>query len=202
MVEEKENNSENLQQGDPPGEENSIIQEDKFIEATDGENIENLSGEKDECIEKDQIIRDWKNEYDELYDKYIRLYSEFENFRRRTNKEKFELMDHANSNLILDILPVVDDFDRAIQHMDNTSEIVGIVDGMKLIYIKFKKILEDRGLREIEAIGKDFNPDLHEAITKIPAPKRKLKDKIVDQIQKGYYLKDKVLRHSKVVVGE
>lgn len=156
----------------------------------------------EECREKDKLLRDWEKEYNELYDKYLRIYSEFENFRRRTAREKIELIDHANANLILDILPVADDFERALEVMKTTEDVKSVKEGISLIYNKFRKVLEDSGLKEIDCIGKEFNPDLHEAITKIPAPKKKLKDHIVDQILKGYYLKDKVIRHSKVVIGE
>jgi len=156
----------------------------------------------DKCKEKDEEIKDWKNEYDGLYDKYIRMYSEFENFRRRTNKEKLELIEYANAKLLLDILPVLDDFERALSVMEKAEDLKSVKEGVVLIYNKFRKNLEDKGIKEIDCLGKDFNPDLHEAIYKIPAPKKKLSGKIIDQVQKGYYLKDKVIRHSKVVVGE
>jgi molecular chaperone GrpE len=146
--------------------------------------------------------KDWKAEYDELYDKYIRLYSDFDNFRRRTNKEKIDIIDFANEHLMVDLLQVMDDFERAIVSMNDNSDVKGIKDGINLIYAKFRKTLEEKGLKEIECMGKEFDPDLQEAIAKIPAPKKKMKGKIIDQVQKGYYLKNKVIRHSKVVVGE
>jgi len=166
------------------------------------EQEKNANNQSSECKEKDELIRDWENEYNELYDKYIRLYSEFENFRRRTNKEKLDLMNYANANLILDILPVKDDFERALNLMETAVDVNSIKEGIQHIFQKFSKILEDKGLKEIKCIGENFDPEIHEAILKIPAPKKKLKDKIVDQVLKGYYLKDKVIRHSKVVVGE
>lgn len=156
----------------------------------------------DGCKEKEQEIKDWKKDYDGLYDKYLRMYSEFENFRRRTNKEKFELIDRANATLILDLLGVIDDFERALLSFKDSNDINEVKEGVKLIYYKLKKNLEDKGLKEMECIGNDFDPELHEAISKIPAPKKKLKGKIVDQIQKGYFLKDNVLRYSQVIVGE
>jgi len=143
-----------------------------------------------------------KREHDELQEKYLRLYSDFENFRRRTAKEKIDLIDYASENVIKEILPVVDDFERALHSMNEKSEIKGVFAGLTLIFNKLNKILEDKGLSEIECIGKEFDPDIHEALTKIPAPKKKLVGKVVDQIQKGYSLKGKVIRHSKVVVGE
>jgi len=138
----------------------------------------------------------------ELQEKYLRLYSEFENFRRRTNKEKIELIDFAAEKTILELLPVIDDFDRATQVMKDTSDFQSACDGIHLIFSKMKKILIEKGLEEMDCIGKEFDPELHDAITKIPAPNKKLKGKIVDQINKGYTLKGKVIRHSKVVVGE
>jgi molecular chaperone GrpE len=157
---------------------------------------------KEDCKEKDKEIKNWKEEYNELYDKYLRLYSDFENFRKRTNREKIELIEVANEVLIFELLSVLDDFDRAIQSNAESTDLRSIREGVVLINNKLKKILEDRGVKEIDCIEHQFDPDLHEAITKIPAPKRKLKGKIIDQVQKGYYLKGKVVRHSKVVVGE
>jgi molecular chaperone GrpE len=157
---------------------------------------------KDDCKEKDKEIKDWKDEYNELYDKYLRLYSDFENFRKRTSREKLELIDVANETLILELLSVLDDFDRAILFNKESNDNKSIREGIVLIFNKFKKILEDRGVKEIDCVEMAFDPDLHEAITKIPAPKKKLRGKIIDQVQKGYYIKGRVARHSKVVVGE
>ena len=197
MPNDNDNNAE--REINEPGE--SIQSHENTDSAT--ENIqENAGGLNKEAGEKEEISRDWENEYDELYDKYIRLYSDFDNFRRRTTREKIDLIDHANTNLILDILPVIDDFDRAIQFMDTVEDVKSIKDGVILIYNKFQKILEEKGLKEIDTIGKEFDPDLHEAIAKIPAPRKKMKNHIVDQVLKGYYLKEKVIRHSKVVIGE
>jgi molecular chaperone GrpE len=138
----------------------------------------------------------------ELQDRYLRLSAEFDNFRKRTLKEKIELQRSANENLLEAILPVVDDFDRAIQSVDEAQDIEAVKEGFKLISVKFHGFLNQQGIKEIEAFHKEFDTDLHEAITKIPAPSRKLKGKVVDVIQKGYFLNDKVLRFSKVVIGE
>jgi molecular chaperone GrpE len=137
----------------------------------------------------------------ELNDKYIRLHADFENFRRRTNKEKSELIMYGNKELILKILPVYDDFERALEVMQKTDNKEAIVDGINLIFNKFTNILLQTGLKVIEAKGTDFDPELHEAITKIPSSPE-MKGKVVDQVQKGYLLNDKIIRHSKVVVGE
>jgi molecular chaperone GrpE len=138
----------------------------------------------------------------ELQDRYLRLSAEYDNFRKRTLKEKIDLQKSANENLLEAILPVADDFDRAMQSVDDAKDIKAVKEGMKLISGKFNGFLNQQGVKEIEAVKKEFDTDLHEAITKIPAPSKKLKGKVVDVIQKGYFLNDKVLRFSKVVIGE
>ena len=138
----------------------------------------------------------------ELKDKHIRLQAEFDNYRKRTLKERMELLKTASESVLMGILPVIDDFDRAIQTLDIVEEESHVVDGVKLIYNKFQDFLKQNGVKEVEAKGQDFNTDLHEAITKTPAPSKELIGKIVDVIQKGYYLNDKVIRFSKVVIGE
>ena len=138
----------------------------------------------------------------ELQDRYLRLSAEYDNFRKRTLKEKIDLQKRANQNLLEAILPVADDFDRAMQSVDEAVDIKAVKEGMKLISGKFQGFLKQQGIKEIVALKKEFDTDLHEAITKIPAPSKKLKGKVVDVIQKGYYLNDKVLRFSKVVIGE
>jgi len=138
----------------------------------------------------------------ELQDRYLRLSAEYDNFRKRTLKEKIDLQKSANENLLEAILPVADDFDRAMQSVDDAKDVKAVKEGMKLISGKFNGFLNQQGVKEIEAVNKEFDTDLHEAITKIPAPSKKLKGKVVDVIQKGYFLNDKVLRFSKVVIGE
>jgi molecular chaperone GrpE len=138
----------------------------------------------------------------ELQDRYLRLSAEYDNFRKRTLKEKIDLQKSANANLLEAILPVADDFDRANQSVDEAKDIEALKEGMKLISDKFLAFLNQQGLKEIEALGKEFDTDLHEAITKIPAASKKQKGKVVDVILKGYFLNDKVLRFSKVVIGE
>ena len=139
---------------------------------------------------------------DELNNKYIRLYSEFENFRRRTAKEKLEIITNANKNLLGDLIPVADDFERAIAANKKSDNLKDIKEGMELLNNKFFNILKSKGLKEMNSQGKEFDVDEHEALTKIPAPSKKLRGKVVDVIEKGYYLNDKVLRFAKVVVGE
>ena len=143
-----------------------------------------------------------ENEIIELKDKHIRLQADFDNYRKRTLKERMELLKTAGESVLMGILPVIDDFDRAMQTLEMVGEESHIVDGMNLIYSKFQEFLKQNGVKEIEAVGQVFNTDLHEAITTIPAPSKELKGKIVDVVQKGYYLNDKVIRFSKVIIGE
>ncbi len=138
----------------------------------------------------------------ELQDKYLRLSAEFDNYRRRTLKERIELTRSAGESILLSLLPVMDDFDRAMNLMDSTPECKAIKDGVDLIYGKMKEFLKQNGVKEIDAMDKHFDTDLHEAVTKIPATDKKKEGKVVDVIQKGYYLNDKIIRYSKVVVGE
>ena len=138
----------------------------------------------------------------ELQDRYLRLTAEYDNFRKRTLKEKIDLQKSANESLLGALLPVADDFDRAMQSVEEAKDIEAVREGMRLISGKFQEFLNQQGVKEIEAVNKAFDTDLHEAITKIPAPSKKLKGKVVDVVQKGYFLNEKVLRFSKVVIGE
>jgi len=138
----------------------------------------------------------------ELQDRYLRLTAEYDNFRKRTLKEKIDLQKSANESLLEALLPVADDFDRAMQSVEEAKDIEAVKEGMRLITGKFQGFLNQQGVKEIEAVHKAFDTDLHEAVTKIPAPSKKLKGKVVDVVQKGYYLNEKVLRFSKVVIGE
>jgi molecular chaperone GrpE len=138
----------------------------------------------------------------EMQDKYIRLSAEFDNYRKRTLREKIELSKYASENLLLKILPVMDDFERALSHMESASDCAAMKDGIDLIYVKFTEFLKLNGIREIESLNCTFNVDLHDAVAKIPVGEEEKKGRIVEVIQKGYYLQDKVIRHSKVVVGE
>ncbi len=143
-----------------------------------------------------------ENDLLEMKDKHIRLQAEFDNYRKRTLKERMELLKTASEGLLISILPVIDDFDRAMQILEAVENENPAKEGVKLIYNKFQDFLKQNGVKEIEAKEQDFNTDLHEAITKIPAPTEELKGKIVDVVQKGYFLNDKVIRFSKVVIGE
>lgn len=135
-------------------------------------------------------------------DRYLRLTAEFDNFRKRTRKEREDLIKTAGESVIVNMLPVVDDFDRALKSMENATDIQAVKDGVMLIATKFNEFLKRQGVAEIDAVGQPLNTDFHEAITQIPSPSDELKGKVVDVIQKGYCLNEKVIRYSKVVVGE
>ncbi|MBL4655371.1 MAG: nucleotide exchange factor GrpE [Bacteroidia bacterium] len=141
------------------------------------------------------------NEKKEIQDKYLRLYSEFDNYKKRTTKERIDLFKTANQEVLSVLLPVLDDLNRTIASFENISDPDSMKEGIDLVYNKFINILEQQGLKEIEAIGKEFNTDYHEAITKVPAKNKKDKGKVIDVIEKGYFLNEKVLRYAKVVVG-
>ncbi|MDD3637240.1 MAG: nucleotide exchange factor GrpE [Bacteroidales bacterium] len=142
-----------------------------------------------------------KAQYDELNDKFLRLFSEFDNYRKRTLKEKIEFSKTASEEVITAMLPVVDDFERAMQAMESQQAPEATAEGIRLIYNKLIKTLQQKGLSEIEALHKTFDTDFHEALTNIPAPEPSLKGKVVDVIQKGYLLNGKVIRFARVVVG-
>jgi molecular chaperone GrpE len=144
---------------------------------------------------------EYQSKVNELNDKYLRLYSEFDNFRKRSLREKIDLSRTASEEVIKELLPVLDDFDRAMSAMQATDKVEAVKEGVQLIHAKMKAVFTSKGLQEIKSIGEDFNTDFHEAITSIPAPSEELKNKVVDEIQKGYMLHDKVIRFSKVVTG-
>lgn len=138
----------------------------------------------------------------EQKDKYLRLYAEFDNFKRRTAKEKVELNQTAGKDVIQSLLEVLDDCDRAEKQLQSASDIEQFREGVQLVFNKLRKVLKQRGLKEMNSIGTEFNPDIHEAITEIPAPSPDMKGKILDQVETGYYLNDKIIRFAKVVVGK
>ncbi len=138
----------------------------------------------------------------ELQDKYLRLSAEFDNYRKRTLREKMDLSKTAGEEILVQILQVMDDFDRAMKLIHDARDVEAVKTGIELIYQKLLDFLKIRGVKEIESLHKEFDTDFHEAVTKIPAPEKNLKGKVVDVVQKGYILHDKVIRYSKVVVGE
>jgi molecular chaperone GrpE len=138
----------------------------------------------------------------EMQDRYIRLSAEFDNYRKRTLREKMDLTKYASENLLLNILPIMDDFERALQHIDTASDSVSMKNGIDLIYSKFCEFLKQNSVKEIESMNATFNVDIHEAVAKMPVEEEDMKGKVIDVVLKGYYLQDKVLRFAKVVVGQ
>ncbi len=138
----------------------------------------------------------------ELQNKYLRLSAEFDNYRKRTLREKMDLQVSAREDILSNILPIVDDFERGMESVEKATDIKAVKEGLKLIYTKFSGFLSQQGVKEIEAVGKTFDTDLHEAITKIPVESKKKKGKVVDIVEKGYTLREKVIRYAKVIIGE
>lgn len=160
-------------------------------EANFGKNSDNIDKTLPETVAK----------LAEMQDKYLRLSAEFDNYRKRTLKEKMDISKYAGEDILLKIIPFMDDFDRAVNHLNETTDYEGMKSGIELIYNKFGDFLKQNGVEEIEAMNSNFDVDIHEAVAKLPVDE-KMKGKVVDVVQKGYYLQDKVLRFSKVVVGE
>ena len=152
--------------------------------------------------DKDQKIEELGQKLSEINDKYLRLSAEFDNYRKRTLKERMELTKNAGEQILEKILPVMDNFERALKSMETAEDVPALREGVELIYANFRDFLSQQGVKEMECLHTDFDPELQEAVTKIPAPAEELKGKVVDCIQKGYTLHDKVIRFPKVVVGE
>lgn len=168
------------------------------------EDLENQTPqESDVNLEQEEIdeVTVLQNQIEQLNDKYLRLYAEFDNFKRRTQKERVELLQTAGKDVIVSLLPVLDDFDRALKAMETATDIRPIKEGILLVDTKLKNILAQKGLKAVDSINKDFDTDYHEAITTIPSPSDDLKDKVIDEVEKGYTLNDNVIRFAKVVVG-
>ena len=152
--------------------------------------------------ESDSELAVLQDKLNELHDKYLRLAAEYDNYRKRTSREKADLIQTAGETLLKDILPIVDDFERGLELASNAEDMDAIRIGMELIYNKLKDFLTNNGVREIDAMNEPFDTDWHEAVTNIPAPSDDMKGLIVDVIQKGYTLNNKVIRFPKVVIGE
>ena len=175
---------------------------EKVDEQNDQNEEQKTTDEVQAVDEKDNKIAELGAIVNELNDKYLRLYSDFDNFRKRTAKEKVELIQTGGEDVFKNILPVLDDFERAIKANTETADIKAVNDGVNLVYNKFKSTLTQKGLEEMKSIGEVFNPDLHEAITNIPAPSEDMKGKIVEELEKGYMLNGKIIRFAKVVIGQ
>jgi molecular chaperone GrpE len=152
--------------------------------------------------EADNATEKLQAEVDEQKDKYIRLFADFDNYKRRTAKERYELIQTAGKDVITSLLDVLDDCDRAEKQMQTTEDIEQVKQGVQLVFNKLRNTLQGKGLKVMESINTDFDVEKHEAITEIPAPTEELKGKVIDEVQKGYYLNDKIIRFAKVVVGK
>ena len=170
----------------------------------EGETAESSSNNnpQQEIQELMKKIEALQQELNELNDKHIRLLAEFDNFRKRTRKEKEDLIKYAGEDIWKKILPVLDDFERAIKENQNTNDIDVVKKGFELIYNKFKHITTQNNLMAIDSMHKEFNADIMEAVAKVPAPSEEMKGKVIDELEKAYQLNDKLIRPAKVVVGE
>lgn len=181
---------------------NPEVNEDSSMEQTDNLNQNEVkTDENSESEQKQESSGDFQEKLNDLNDKYLRLYSEFDNYRKRTIKEKADFLKTANEDVLKAILPVIDDFERAIKANENVSDVEAIKEGLKLIYNKLKNSVQNKGLSSFDCAGQAFDDSLMEAITHVPAPTEDLKGKVIDEIEKGYKLGDKVIRFAKVVVG-
>ena len=188
---------------DPQNRANSDGVEKKF----DGQKQKSAeAGQKSSRIrkkpEESSKLKAVEQELQEQKEKYLRLSADFDNFRKRTMKEKIDLTKQAGEEIFARILPVLDNLERAMKSVEEAKDLEAVKEGMLLIHIMFKDYLGQQGVKEIDAMHQEFDTDVHDAVTKIPAPDKKLKGKIVDVIEKGYFLNDKVLRYAKVVIGE
>jgi len=173
-------------------------QEDIKETVTDNKATEGTEPQTSEEVSVEDKLR---AELAEANDKFLRLYAEFDNYKRRTSKERVDLLQTAGKDVIVDMLPILDDFERALKSMETATDVNAVKEGVTLVHNKLRTTLTNKGLKEMESKGKVFDADLHEAITNIPAPSEDLKGKVIDEVEKGYYLNDKVIRFAKVIVG-
>ena len=166
------------------------------------ETTDSNTGEQEEPAEEKSNEQVLEQKLAELQDKYLRLSAEYDNYRKRTLREKLELQEVIREDIFVNILSVVDDLERAMEAVKGAKDIDAVKSGMELIHTKFTKYLNGQGVKEIDAIGKELDTDQHEAITKIPVESKKKKGKVVDVVEKGYMLRDRVIRYAKVVIGE
>ena len=185
---------------------------DKDMGQTDNQSLDEMDINADDSIpgtshmsdmmEEENEMEKLQSELDQQKDKYLRLVAEFDNYKRRNAKERMELIQTAGKEIITAMLDVLDDTDRAEKQLQTTEDLPQVKDGVQLIFNKLRSILKSKGLIAMESINTEFDVEKHEAITEIPAPTKELKGKVVDEITKGYYLGDKIIRHAKVVIGK
>ena len=196
--EQKQTQKENELKNEAAAEETVRTEEGQQEEATPEAPAEELT-EEEKLVKE---LEDAQSAIEEQKDKYLRLSAEFDNYRKRTLKEKAELIKNGAEKTLTAILPILDDFERALKNLEATEETKAMKEGVELIFTKFQKVLQQEGLQAIETEGKDFDVDFCEAIALVPAPSEDLKGKILDCVQTGYMLNDKVIRHAKVVVAQ
>ena len=184
--------------------EEELQQEETQTEAQNAE-VESQNAEEEQPAKEEtpeDKIAALQAELEKSQKEYLFLMAEFDNYRKRTVKEKAELIKNGGEQAMLGLLPVIDDFERAIDAIDKSSDVEGLKEGVDLIYNKFMKYLESQQVKPMESTGTDFDADIYEAVTTFPAPDESMKGKVIDTVQKGYTINEKVLRHAKVVVGQ
>ncbi len=192
----------NMAKEDKKQEEEVLNEQETQETKENGQTDNSEDSDADNSTVEEEETNSVEQELAEMKDKYLRLFSEFDNYRKRTAKERIELMGTATEGLMKALVPVIDDFERGMDQMQKADDVKSVNEGVELIFNKFKGILESKGLKPMESsVGQDLNPEIHEAITKAPAPEEKLKGKVMDEIEKGYYLNEKIIRYAKVVIG-
>lgn len=189
-----------------PKEAKNIVDDAKSdTDAHSEQEIENstipVEGLPDAEHEEESGLAKMELELSAANDKYLRLYSDFDNYKKRINRERIDLIKSAAQDVMISILPMLDDMERAIKAMNEAKDVNAVKEGVQLVYQKMKTITEGKGLKAMDAVGKDFDADLHDAIANVPVTNEKQKGKVIEEIEKGYYLNDKVIRHAKVIVG-
>ena len=177
-------------------------EEGKGLENEQSHEMDTQADTTSEEIVNEPVEQTAEDKFLELNERFLRLHADFDNFRKRTRKEHLETIDHANAQLLKDLLPILDDFERAIVNNESADNIDGVKEGFNLIHAKMSALLTTKGLKPMDAKGEKFDSDLHEAIANIPAPSEKEKGKVIEDIRKGYYLNDKVIRFAQVLVGQ
>lgn len=173
----------------------SIDEKELNLEEEVQEQTETIEEPKDELEELQDLLKEQK-------EKYLRLFADFDNYKKRTAKERLDLLNTAGKDIILSVIPVIDDFERAIAVADKARDADSVKEGMMLIKNKMFNVLQQRGVKQMEAKGEPFDSERHEAITEIPAPNEEMKGKVIDEVEKGYTMNDKIIRYAKVVVGK
>ncbi len=185
---------------------------ENIISMSEEKDLKNDQNEKElnDQVMDEQIVEEQESpkaptvedKFNELNDKYMRIHAEFDNYRKRTNKEKVDIINTANAGMMRDLLSVMDDLHRAKVNNETADDIDSVKEGFNLIFNKLNSVLEAKGLTEMKAEGEVFDSEIHEALANVPAPSKKMKGKVIEAVEKGYYLNDKVIRYAKVVVGQ